>query len=184
MQFNMSKTRARIGTKTGPDSLDATVYDLNGNPVRTGRPKPVLRRTASGHLFQPCNQVIKGSEMMSPVPLTPVAAQPQSTENVVTVQEPLTKQLRARSYRPPTSTSLDPTRQYTQRTGPRDLHDCRGESHDHRCWTSELGEFGRPDSETLPMTLFSNNGEKDRRAMDSDEDVWMQIAREMEDNER
>lgn len=52
-----------------PANIKVAVLDLNGNHVRAGGNIPVLRRSASGTLFQPCNTVIKASEMIAPVPV-------------------------------------------------------------------------------------------------------------------
>jgi len=43
------------------EHLHAIILDMNDNPIRPGQPAPILRRTRSGHLYQPelrmCNKV-------------------------------------------------------------------------------------------------------------------------------
>jgi hypothetical protein len=58
-----------VNTITRPDTphpyprMDATITDLHGNTMRAGQAPPLLRRTASGHLYQPNDQVRKGGEI-------------------------------------------------------------------------------------------------------------------------
>jgi hypothetical protein len=64
----LQEGEAKNHLNTCPKSIQATILDLNSHPVRANLPMPVLRRTASGYLFQPWSQVIKAVEMMCPVP--------------------------------------------------------------------------------------------------------------------
>jgi hypothetical protein len=181
-------TRAKVYTESGPRSIDATIYDLNGNPIHPGRPNPVLRRTASGHLFQPCNEVIKASEMINSGFLASDEAQPIPVKIVAIGQE-----FRATSARQgqvysctwPSSTPLGFTYKQACVARFRDVHDCRGESKGHRCWVAGLCKSTRPGSNTLPMTAKLVNNEKRMflGTLDTADDVWMQIARELEYHE-
>ena len=81
---NMLEMADKIGTNSRPQNrIEATILDLNGNPIRPNNPTPVLRRSNLGHLFQPRNEVVKAAEMMDPVPVTRHKAR-----NIVTVKEP------------------------------------------------------------------------------------------------
>jgi hypothetical protein len=56
-------TIARPDTPHPYPRIHATITDLHGNTVRAGQALPLLRRTASGRLYQPTNQVRKGGEI-------------------------------------------------------------------------------------------------------------------------
>lgn len=47
----------------------AHVLSLNGTPIHAGTPAPFLRRTRSGHLFEPEQSVIKTCEKRPPIPV-------------------------------------------------------------------------------------------------------------------
>jgi hypothetical protein len=182
MQSNQAR-KIKPGTASGPQSLNATIYDLNGNPIHVGQPMPVLRRTASGHLFQPRNQVIKGSELMPPIPLLPDETQPTSLKEL---EKALTHQAQTRSRNRPVLTAPASTNQRATSTRRRDVHDCRGESEGHRCWVAGLSMFESSDSDDLPMAakLVSNKKMKIPRTTNYADDIWMQIARELEHERR
>jgi hypothetical protein len=175
--------KPKSGTTSGPQNLHASIYDLNGNAIRIGQPKPVLRRTASGHLFQPHNQVIKGSEMMPPLPLTPDETQPTSLKEL---EWALTKQEQTHSCNRPVPTAPASTNQQAGFARSRDIHNCRGESEGHRCWVAGLSMFESSDSDNLPVTakLVSNKEMKIPHTTNHADDIWMQIARELEHERR
>jgi hypothetical protein len=66
LTMNTNNTTPSMRTESPsphPIRIHATVTDLYGVPMYAKQAPPLLRRTASGHLFQPAEQVRRGGEV-------------------------------------------------------------------------------------------------------------------------
>jgi hypothetical protein len=162
--------------------VKASIRDLTGNSVphdNPTHPKPVLRRTAFGHLFQSTG-VVKAAEMMAPIPVSQNAVLYQGCESLGIMKQPRATGMftiregervvrkkggKVRFQLPgdgddcasPSSSSSSTSKLIPAplNLAPRPkhnieaVHDCRNESPTNCCMTAQLVDYGRPDSETL-----------------------------------
>ena len=156
---------AKIRTMSYPQRIQATILDLNGNPLRACHPTPILRRTTSGHLFQPSNEVVKASEMMAAVPVTlgeVVQSPRRPIRKVIVVQKAkrrkdgsMNKKVRFQmssmtgDTSTPSASVPSTTSQQSRVAVAASIHECQFEDKGHRCMTDQLVNYSRPDSETL-----------------------------------
>jgi hypothetical protein len=135
-----------------PIRIHATVTDLHGVPMRAKQAPPLLRRTASGRLFQPGEQVRRGGEVGRRVHAKGHAG---GKEKVGHGREDAVcgaMETREGSYKVM-------------------KHPASGdENENHRCWMGELGEED-------VGTLGREEKEEEEEGGDAD-DVWLEIARE------
>jgi hypothetical protein len=161
--------------------IHATILDLNNNPIRPNHPLPVLRRTASGHLFQPHNQVVKAAEILGPATVgVKVRAKRVRFvgvhDDVKVEREEETKYMTQEG-----GECMSPMDSVTSLASTLDREwgvkcaGCVGESEGSRCWIAGLceQECGRRDSDTLAGVGVV------RKGFDGvEDDVWMQVAGE------
>jgi hypothetical protein len=188
-------------TQTQPFSIpltqpiQATICDLNGNPIRASQPIPILRRSVSGRLFQPCNQVVKASELIDHVYVTPKKALHSQTtfamKGDMVKRGPVIKKvhfqppnIEANSSAPMKWTSAPSASKPSQRKRAASVvkaHSCDKECEGQRCLVGGIVHFGRRDSDTLPPVLQTVIGaEQASEFRYGPDDVWMQIAIEQE----
>jgi hypothetical protein len=169
--------------------IQATILDLNGHLVHPKLPIPVLRRTASGHLFQPRNQVVKAREIMDPVPTEEEEdevlrrwAAGEEKESVVKEKRMEGKLVWEGSNKKGTSTELALRKKRLWCEGA--VGDgCQDESRHHRCYVQGLVGLDRSESQTLPVGLGIVSDQEQFLGVvdegdDEGNDVWVEVAKE------
>ncbi|KAH7090713.1 hypothetical protein FB567DRAFT_618273 [Paraphoma chrysanthemicola] len=146
----------------GPTDIPVAVLDLNGNPICGDGPVPVLRRSCSGHLLQPCNAVIKASEMTAPVAVAPdqIVTLRHATVHEVhvlqTARKNTTRVLKKR-VRFSALCAKNSSSDGSKLTSPvllegnhvadeMDVHNCRNEGESLRCITQSILSHDCPDT--------------------------------------
>lgn len=170
--------------------VHATIRDLNGNHISLNNPIPILRRTSSGHLFQPRNDVVKASEMVIPIPVMPdeiVTLRRVSIREVEVVRAEKQKRNSAAKQRVRFQTSIaeessngTSSMQCKSRLVVEDViaHDCRLEEDGHRCIIKNLFDVAWPDIVTFQQTDGMVRAEQKHSSSAGYEtdDIWAQIA--------
>ncbi|KAH7075422.1 hypothetical protein BKA63DRAFT_490405 [Paraphoma chrysanthemicola] len=179
-----------------PADIPVAVLDLNGNPICADRPVPVLRRSCSGHLFQPCEGVIKASEMMAPVPVAPdeIVMLRRATVLEVHVLRPVRKnrisglkkrvRFSALCAKDSSSDGSKPTStvllEGNHVANEMDAHNCRNEEESHHCITNSILSFGCPDSVSSgeAACMVRAGRKRNLNVQHEADDVWLRIAYE------
>lgn len=175
--------------------IPVTVRDLNGNHVCADGPVPILRRTISGHLFQPRNEVVKASELVVPLLVRSdeiITLRHASVHEVEVVRAAKKKGDSAAKQRVRFETLIaEESSQASKGTSSTlcrgglvvevvNAHDCRHEEGGHRCMTKDLLEFDWPDS-VIFRGVDDTVRARPKHSSDlgnEPDDIWAQIARE------
>jgi hypothetical protein len=162
-------------------TIEAAILDFNSNPVLANRPTPVLRRTASGRLFQPYNQVVKAVEMMEPVMTeeeeNEVMRRWAAGEDVV---ERGARRMRVRhGVKRRKSKDSETVERRRLRCESVFGNVCQDESHIHRCHIKGLFELDSSDPNFLSFGSGSLHGQEGILVGGGGaDDVWVEIAQE------